>query len=221
MNNTQQNNKNAIRKEHHKETKRQYRIKNKDAIRQKDKEYRLKNKEKHKEYCLKNKEQIRKKSKEYQTKNKDILKEKRKIYYINNKKRNNQTSKDYKLKNKEKVKLYNKEYSINRRKHDPKFKILGNLRGRIRRALKNNKKCDTTLKFIGCSVNELKLHLEKQFKEGMTWDNYGFRGWHIDHILPCASFDMSEPEEQQKCFHYTNLQPLWWWENLAKSNKIV
>lgn len=55
----------------------------------------------------------------------------------------------------------------------------------------------------------------------MSWENYGIRGWHIDHIKPCASFDLSIIEEQKECFHYTNLQPLWWHENLAKSDKII
>jgi desulfoferrodoxin (superoxide reductase-like protein) len=63
--------------------------------------------------------------------------------------------------------------------------------------------------------------LEKQFKLGMNWDNYGRSGWHIDHIKPCASFDLTKKEEQLKCFHYTNLQPLWARENLIKSDKIL
>lgn len=55
----------------------------------------------------------------------------------------------------------------------------------------------------------------------MTWDNWNFKGWHIDHIIPCSSFNLNNLEEQKKCFHYTNLQPLWWWENLSKSNKVI
>jgi hypothetical protein len=55
----------------------------------------------------------------------------------------------------------------------------------------------------------------------MTWDNYGKKGWHVDYILPCASFDLTKEEEQKKCFHYTNLQPLWWLDNIKKSDKIL
>lgn len=54
----------------------------------------------------------------------------------------------------------------------------------------------------------------------MSWDNYGYRGWHIDHIKPCSSFNLSDIKEQKKCFHYSNMQPLWWKDNIAKSNKV-
>ena len=89
-----------------------------------------------------------------------------------------------------------------------------NLRIRINLALKGNPKLSTTMKLVGCSIERLKQHLEKQFKMGMSWNNYG--KWHIDHIRPCASFDLSKPSEQKKCFNYTNLQPLWAEENLKK-----
>jgi hypothetical protein len=69
---------------------------------------------------------------------------------------------------------------------------------------------------LGCSIEFLKKHLETQFTEGMSWDNYTYYGWHIDHIKPCKLFDLSKPEEQQKCFHYSNLQPMWWHDNLIK-----
>ena len=72
------------------------------------------------------------------------------------------------------------------------------------------------MKLVGCSIEKLKQHLESQFKEGMTFSNYG--KWHIDHIRPCTSFDLSKLDEQYKCFHYTNLQPLWAEENLRKSS---
>ena len=74
---------------------------------------------------------------------------------------------------------------------------------------------------LGASPEFVWNRLESQFKEGMTRDNHGFRGWHIDHIKPVSSFDLSDPEEQKKCFHYTNLQPLWWWENLSKGGKSL
>jgi hypothetical protein len=69
----------------------------------------------------------------------------------------------------------------------------------------------------GCSVHELCIHLESKFKHGMTWENYG--EWHVDHIRPCASFDLLKVDEQRQCFHWTNLQPLWALENLRKSSR--
>lgn len=55
----------------------------------------------------------------------------------------------------------------------------------------------------------------------MSWENYGVGGWHIDHIIPCASFELTDGDEQRKCFHYSNLQPLWWFHNLEKSDKLI
>jgi len=77
------------------------------------------------------------------------------------------------------------------------------------------------MKLVGCSIDQLKQHIEKQFKKGMSWDNWGIYGWHIDHIKPCASFDLTKESEQKKCFHYTNLQPLWAKENLKKYNHYI
>jgi hypothetical protein len=75
------------------------------------------------------------------------------------------------------------------------------------------------MKKLGCDVITFKKYLESQFKEGMNWNNYGRKGWHIDHIRPCSNFDLSNLEQQKQCFHYTNLQPLWWKDNLIKSSK--
>ena len=108
-----------------------------------------------------------------------------------------------------------------RRKTDPIYKFTMNVRGRILMALKTTKKADRTVGLLGCSINELRAYLESLFLEGMSWDNYGYYGWHIDHVLPCASFDLSNPEEQRKCFHYSNLQPLWAADNMKKSDKII
>jgi hypothetical protein len=73
--------------------------------------------------------------------------------------------------------------------------------------------------FLGCSISGLRVHLEKQFKPGMTWENHGYAGWHVDHIRPLASFDLRDPVQQKVCFHYTNLQPLWAPENIEKGSR--
>lgn len=76
-----------------------------------------------------------------------------------------------------------------------------------------------TMDLTGCTITELRQHLEAQFVDGMDWDNYGRNGWHIDHIRPCASFDLADPDQQRQCFHYSNLQPLWEADNIRKGAK--
>jgi hypothetical protein len=101
--------------------------------------------------------------------------------------------------------------------------IQANLRSRLaNRLLKvmTRRKCrksNSTLLLLGTSLDGFKKHLESLFKPGMSWENRS--QWHLDHIRPCASFDLTDPEQQKKCFHYTNFQPLWWSENLSKSDK--
>jgi hypothetical protein len=129
--------------------------------------------------------------------------------------------KKYKLQNPEKSKEEKRRYKKNRMKRDVTFKILHRLRTRILLVLHGKKKAESSMNLLGCTAEDFKNHLEAQFKDDMSWENYGIKGWHIDHIKPCASFDLSIIEEQKECFHYTNLQPLWWHENLAKSDKII
>ena len=167
----------------------------------------IKQKEYFKKYRLKNRDKILKRKKEYRLKNKEEILKKWKKYY---------------LENKEKINIYKNKYQKKRKKTDPKYKILVTLRNRIFSALKNNQngmasKSKNTKKLLGCTVDELWIHLEKQFKPGMTRKNHG--KWHIDHIIPCSSFDLTRPEEQVKCFHYTNLQPLWAIDNFIKGAK--
>jgi len=83
------------------------------------------------------------------------------------------------------------------------------MRSRLYTALKKNHKSASTLQLVGCSIQQLKEYLEKQFQKGMSWNNNNKKGWEIDHIIPCELFDLSKKSEQKKCFHYTNLQPLW------------
>jgi len=125
---------------------------------------------------------------------------------------------NYAKKYRETHKIERSKYCKNRRTVDIKFRILCYLRSRIGSALKRNSKITSTVELLSCSVDKLKKHLESQFKSGMTWNNYG--KWHIDHIRPCASFDLSKAEEQKKCFNYKNLQPLWAKDNLEKSDNI-
>jgi len=114
-----------------------------------------------------------------------------------------------------------RKYNKHRSSTDATFRIKQSIRTRVRMALSGKSKSKKTLELLGCSVDELRKRLESQFQHGMTWENYGRHGWHIDHIKPCASFDFTLDEDQRKCFHYTNLQPLWAEDNLRKGDKTL
>ena len=210
--------KNIIKKENSTFCTHCYYEKNKEQIILKNKEWAIKNKEYLKQWYKnnyeKNKEQILLKQKENYEKNKEQIKvryEKDKEYY---KKRMRQYVKSEKFKN------YLKQYRRKRYQKDINFKIITNLRTRIFLAIKNNSgnKAYKTEFLLGCSIEYLKKYLQNLFKDNMSWKNYG--KWHIDHIMPCANFDLTKEEEQKKCFHYSNLQPLWAQENWNKNFKI-
>ena len=139
----------------------------------------------------------------------------RKKYYENN--REKQINSVLKSRSKN-VDRYN-EYMVNKRKNDPIFKLSFNVRKRLHKFLKINNitKNNKTFEIVGCNPKFLKEYLEIQFKDNMSWDNYG--EWHIDHIIPLSS--AKTEEEIYKLSHYTNLQPLWAEDNLRKGNKII
>jgi hypothetical protein len=128
---------------------------------------------------------------------------------------------EWRKENREKINKNYLEYEKKRKLIDPEFKLLATLRSRLSNAVKqqNSTKNNTTIELLGCTVSFLKEFLETKFKEGMKWENHG--EWHIDHIKPCASFNLLDEEEQKICFHYTNLQPLWALENLSKGCKYI
>lgn len=97
---------------------------------------------------------------------------------------------------------------------NPEFRMIENLRTRVNLAVSGRIKLGRTFELVGCTPRQLREYLMWQFKPGMSWENYG--QWHVDHIRPCASFDLTKLEQQQECFHYTNLQPIWAVENLKK-----
>lgn len=159
-------------------------------------------KQKRKEYYGANKEKVIAHTKKYKERHPEWYKKQNRKYY---------------LENKEKIVATSKKNHYKRISEDVSFKILQRCRTRLYNAVKGHVKSKRTKELLGCSVEHLMNHLEAQFKEGMTWDNYG--EWHIDHIKPCAMFDFSKEEHQKACFHYTNLQPLWAVENIRKSDK--
>lgn len=185
-----------------------------------------------KQYNLENKERRKETTKQWHLENKEYTKEYRKQWYLDNKEHKLELNKQWKINNQEREKearkqwnLENKEhvnqYQRNKRKTDPEYNLMRNLRSRVGSALKWSgiKKSKRTMELIGCSVEFLKKHLEDQFKPNMSWDNRS--SFHIDHIKPCSSFNLLDEEEQKKCFHYSNLQPLTPEENLKKYNKVL
>lgn len=108
-----------------------------------------------------------------------------------------------------------------RRENDIQFRLSGNIRARIRLAVRKGQKAGSAVSDLGCTVEELKKYLEAKFQPGMTWENWGRKGWHIDHIIPLASFDLTDREQFLKACHYTNLQPLWADQNLVKGAKFL
>lgn len=185
-----------------------------------DKEYVANNYEKKqeqkKEYYKNNKEKINKKNNNYRLMNIDKINSQKRKYRsenreeINSKKRT-QHSKNLRNKNRNK-----------RRQEDLAYKLTDILRCRIYQALKNKDtvKYKTTMDLLGCTMEVFIAHIERQWEEGMTWENHTLDGWHIDHIIPCNSYDLTDQKQQKECFHYTNLQPLWAEDNLSKSDKL-
>jgi len=113
-------------------------------------------------------------------------------------------------------------YSKKRMNGCVKLRLFSTTKHRIWEAVRNQTgktRNSKMFKFLGCDKQFLVKWIEKQFQLGMSWENYGQYGWHIDHKRPCASFDLTNPEHQKLCFHYTNLQPLWWRDNLSKHAK--
>lgn len=166
-------------------------------------------------YKEKNQEKVKDNIDRWKKNNKDKIKGHKKQYRETHKDKIKGDNKNYRKGHKEEFKTYILKYVKDRKSKDINFKLRCNIRTRIHHALKLNLKSQRTMNLIGCSIPELKQHLENQFTLGMNWKNYGF-GWHIDHILPCSSFNLVDEEEQRKCFCFENLQPLWASDNLSK-----
>jgi hypothetical protein len=109
-------------------------------------------------------------------------------------------------------------------KSDPAHKMMRVARRQVDRIIatlkKPNAKIEHTLELLGCSIKQARLHIEAQFKDGMTWENHGHY-WHVDHIKPLAKFDLTKQDDRIAACHYTNLQPLLAIENLKKRDSIA
>lgn len=160
--------------------------------------------EKQRQKRIKNKERISEYHKKYNLKNKEKRKQIHKIWYQKNKKTIN-------------------EKNLIRRKNNQNHNLACKLRSSLLCKLKYFKarKIESAIKLLGCTIDFFREYIESKFKPGMSWDNHGLYGWHLDHIIPCKFFDLTKEEEQKKCFHYSNFQPLWAGENLSKGAKIL
>ena len=150
------------------------------------------------------------------------------VWYKRNPEKRKEICKKYYLKHKDKIKAKRK---INRLKQnenarrrtkereigDINFKLKRRLRHRLYLAIKKEFKKGSAIEYLGCSMKNFKEYIASKFQPNMSWENYG--DWHIDHIKPCASFDLRDFEQQKVCFHYSNLQPLWAEDNLSKGAK--
>jgi hypothetical protein len=197
---------------------------NRDKIIKRNKEYTQHNKEKvyqrQSKWNEENKEYVKDKRRRRYLEKGEIIREKRKKYYYENREKCIEGVNNYQKNNLQKVRKTQRNRHEIRKDNDLSYRIVRILRGRVFMAIKNKgKRCSRTRQLIGCTIPFLIKYIEERFTDGMTWDNQGLRGWHIDHIKPCSKFDLTKPEEQKKCFHYTNLQPLWWRDNLIKSDK--
>lgn len=185
---------------------------NRSHIKEYNKQYRKENNHwilpQQREYKILNKAKCDAKRHEWCSKNRHIKNEKNRIFM-------NEYSKT--LKFKETTKKYRES-----KKDDAKWLLRKNLSGCIRQAIKiqSGEKAYRSMELLGCTIEQIRDHLESQFTEGMTWDNMGRGGWHIDHIIPCAFFDLTKPSHQKVCFNYQNLQPLWASDNCSKGDKI-
>lgn len=169
--------------------------------------------------------------------NLEIHRQKDRENYNKNIDKRRKSSLDYRNRNRESCLLRDRKwyknnvahrsaYSLRKYHEDEQAKLKSLIRKRITEAIKskNTTKSGSSLDLLGCSIVFFKTYLESKFKKDMSWNNHGtYRvggppKWHIDHIRPCASFDLTDPEQQGACFHYTNCQPLWATENLSKSD---
>ena len=184
-------------------------------------------KERSKNWAKNNKDKVNECAKKNYRKNPEKFKKISREYSFHNKDKVSRNKRRYYVKNKETIIKKQIKYNASKLKTDLNFKIKITLSSRIRSALKNSNvtKRNRTIEYLGISIPEFRKHMEKQFyvnsktNEIMSWENIG--KWHIDHIIPCASYDLTDIKAQKKCFHYTNLRPLWAEDNLKKGAKFI
>lgn len=162
---------------------------------------------------------IKDRIKKYRQKNKELIKQQRKKHWEKNRENCLARQKAYYEANKTRINKKKRQYEKEQLKLNPELRLVKNMRGYMRLILKGSRKAASQMELLGCTREHYLQHMEAQFTEGMTWDNYG--EWHQDHIQPVSSFDQTDPEQQKICWHYTNFQPMWAAENIQKRDSIV
>lgn len=164
--------------------------------------------------------------KAYRAKNREKVNAKRRAYLGRNKDKQQKWSLVARSKHGDKMNAATRQWSKENTGHarqryatDEQYRLSNILSARFRAALRGNRKSGRAIKLLGCSIEEFRRHIEAQWQPGMTWENHRRYGWHLDHIRPLNSFDLSDPEQQAMACHYTNMQPLWWRENISKRDR--
>ncbi len=192
------------------------------------KAYRIKNKTKlaanRKLYELKNADKIREGRRRYRLANAEVLRKKATEWARNNREHYLNRLREYSKR--DSVRKRRVEYRRHRRNTVPWYRIKCALTNRVATSLRERglkKENRRTMEIVGCEIPFLISYLEARLKSGMTWDNHGAGEgkWHIDHRIPCSAFDLTDLTQQKRCFHYTNLQPLWERENLLKGDRVI
>lgn len=183
------------------------------------KEYYQKNKEKFNAYAVKRKteksEELKDYYRQYDKLHRVHRRDNEQRYRDRKREKIRQANAVWVKENKDQFKATQKKY-----RNKPEVRMAVNLRRRLLKALWNKTdKCGSVISDLGMPMSEFKLYMEKKFQSGMTWENYG-KAWHIDHIKPISSFDLSDRPQFLKACHFTNLQPLWAKDNIRKGNKI-
>lgn len=215
-----------------------YRAERRSELNAKQAVYRKKNRSKvlssQRRHYKANREAILRSAREFRVGNGELIRDKAKEYRAANREKINARARQARLNDLENYRARARAYSRTpkwrqtqakwrkeRKARDQHFRILTNLRSRISLAIREGgaKRSARTAQLVGCDIPLLMAWLAAKFQPGMNWNNYG--KWHIDHIKPCASFDLTDPKQQQACFHYSNLQPLWAADNIRKKAKIT
>lgn len=211
------------------ENQKRYELRNIDKVKAGRHATYLRGRERKLEYSRKRYQRLKERYKQYRIDNKDRIKDANYFYRLNNLEKCREKCRNYYQKHKEHINKYyqNHKKVITKQlkekyKKDVNYKLQKNLRNSLNRVLKSTcqTKIGSAIKHLGCSIPELKKYLESQFDGTMTWDNHRLRGWHIDHIVPLSIFNLEDIEQLKVACHYTNLQPMWWRENIIKYNKL-